>query len=244
MNTARRNRKGLHARWVIFLGAFIALPGVVDSGLAANQNSPSVSQVLDRAGSYVVHFLEDFSSVKCTELVTQTKLREGGRTEYAEDSTFDYLVLNQSSNGELALVESRLADKQPKHTRNLPLLVTNGFSTLLLVFHPSYQASFEFTPMEDEIRSGKAYMRLRFRHIKGTRSTAALLLRGREYPLDLEGDAWVDPESGAIEKINAGLATSMDDVGLKSLQCEVQYEPATFPGSTIPTGSQPQRRST
>jgi hypothetical protein len=50
-----------------------------------------------------------------------------------------------------------------------------------------------------------------------TRSTAVLLLRGREYPLDLEGLAWFDPQSGAIAKISAGLETSMEDVGLREL---------------------------
>ena len=50
-----------------------------------------------------------------------------------------------------------------------------------------------------------------------TRSTAVLLLRGREYPLDLEGLAWFDPQSGALTKISAGLETSMEDVGLREL---------------------------
>ena len=230
MKTVSKFRKGAPARLVHLLGAFTIFLGVVNSGFAAEQTSPSAAQVLDRTGNYVEHFLEDFSSVKCAELVTQIKLKESGKAEYSEDSSFDYLVLNQSSNGELALIESRLADHPPKHTRNLPLLVTNGFSTLLLVFHPSYQTSFEFTPMESEVRNGKSYLRVHFRHVNGTRSTAALLLRGREYPLSLEGDAWVDSESGVIARINAGLVTSMEDVGLRSLQCEVEYEPTNFPG--------------
>ena len=34
--------------------------------------------------------------------------------------------------------------------------------------------------------------------IPGTRSPAALALRGREYPLELSGSAWIDPQTGVI----------------------------------------------
>lgn len=227
-----RHRTVRHVRYLLRSWMFLMLiPSCVFAGDPA---LPSVDQILDHTGGYVVRFLEKFSNVKCTELVTQAKLGKGGRTEYAENSTFDYLVLNQSSHGELNLIESRLAESQSEHKRNLPLLVTNGFSTLLLVFHPSYQASFEYTPTEVEARNGKPYVGVRFRHVKGTRSTTALLLRGREYPLDLEGVAWVDPTSGAIEEISARLGTSMEDIGLRSLRCDVQYAPHLFPGLEDP----------
>jgi len=227
MGDAKLSRLSL-AGWKGFLAAAICLL-MGSPARAADAANPPVGQLLDRTGNFVVKFLEVFSSVKCTEFVSQSKLGKGGRVEYGEDSTYDYLVLTQSPGGELTLVESRLAGKQPRHTRNLPLLVTNGFSTLLLVFHPSYQASFEFTALENEVLDGKLYARVRFRHVPGTRSTAVLLLRGREYPLDLEGLAWFDPQSGAIAKISAGLETSMEDVGLRALQCEVEYGPVSFP---------------
>jgi hypothetical protein len=198
---------------------------------AADSPAPTIAPMLDRTGNFVVKFLEEFSNMKCTEMVSQRKLGKGGKTEYAEESTFDYLVMTQSPGGELTLVESRLAGNQPRHTRNLPLLVTNGFSTLLLVFHPTYQTSFEFVPEGTEVVEGKTYARIHFRHVKGMRSTAALLLRGREYPLDLEGTAWFDPASGAIARISAGLETGMEDVGLRSLQCDVEYGPVTLPAA-------------
>ena len=227
MGDAKLSRLSL-AGWKCFLAAAICLL-MSSAAWAADAGNPAVEQLLDRTGNFVVKFLEVFSNVKCTELVSQSKLGKGGKVEYGEDSTYDYLVLTQSPGGELTLVESRLAGKEPRHTRNLPLLVTNGFSTLLLVFHPSYQASFEFTALENEVVDGKSYARVRFRHVRGTRSTAVLLLRGREYPLDLEGLAWFDPQSGAITKISAGLETSMEDVGLRALQCEVEYGPVSFP---------------
>jgi hypothetical protein len=56
----------------------------------------------------------------------------------------------------------------------------------------------------------------------------ALVLRGREYPLDLAGTAWIDPSSGAIAKITAGLENGLPDLGLQELQSEVEFAPVSF----------------
>lgn len=184
--------------------------------------------VLERTANFASKFLEDFSNVTCTEQVTQAKLGKNGKTEYVEEASYDYLLLSQPNGGELTLVESRLPTVSPQHKRNLPLLVTNGFSTLLLVFHPSYQAGFEFKPLDDDLVDGQRLARIHFRHIQGMRSTAALVLREREYPLDLEGTAWIDPATGRIARIRAELEKSMEDIGLRALRCEVQYARISF----------------
>jgi hypothetical protein len=59
---------------------------------------------------------------------------------------------------------------------------------------------------------------------------AALALRGREYPLELSGTAWIDPQTGAIQKIVAEIGNTMEDVGLKNLRSEVEYAPVPFRG--------------
>jgi hypothetical protein len=70
---------------------------------------------------------------------------------------------------------------------------------------------------------------LHFEHIRGSDSPTALRLRGRDYPLDLSGIVWLDPETGAVVRIVALLSDSLDDIGLSSLNCDVQYAPLTLP---------------
>ncbi len=84
---------------------------------------------------------------------------------------------------------------------------------------------------EDEVVEGKPWARVHFRHIRGTRSPTALLLRGREYPLDLDGIAWIDEKTGAISRIRVGLEASMEDLGLRVFSSEVQYAPMKFSAS-------------
>ncbi len=224
--------------WCYFAAALAIL---AVSGAAAAQQavqppfSPQVLQqqglkaLLERAGEENAHFLEQFSEVKCTELVTQEVLNKNGKVEAKQQSTFDYLAILTSAGGNLSLSESRLPVKQGKQVdKNVPLLVSNGFATLFLVFHPYYQGSFQFTTLGDDLIAGQQFARVGFRHIPGTRSPMAMVLRGREYPLDLEGTAWINPVSGVIAKITAGLENGLPDLGLQQLQTEVQFAPVPF----------------
>jgi hypothetical protein len=217
------------------IAAFV-LTGIAFAQQAARQpvdNSvllqQSLKALVERTGEQTAHFLEQFSDVKCTELVSQEKLDSKGKVEAKQESTFDYLAILTSAGGNLSLSESRLPVKQGKKAdKNVSMLVSNGFATLFLVFHPYYQGSFQFTALSDDTIAGRQLARISFRHIPGTRSPMAMVLRGREYPLDLAGTAWIDPASGVIVKIAAGLENGLPDLGLQQLQTEVQFSPVPF----------------
>lgn len=193
--------------------------------------SHDLDDLLNRTSQQVSNFLEQFADVKCTEKVTQQKMGKDDKVELKEESTYDYLVILTNTGGELSLDESRLAVHEAKSDKkNRSLLVTNGFATLFLVFHPYYAQSFQFTALDDEVVDGRRLSKVAFQHIRGTRSVAALALRRREYPLELSGMAWIDPQSGAIQKIVAEIGNTMQDVGLKTLRSEVEYAPVPFRG--------------
>ena len=198
--------------------------------LAAPAADTVPTDVLARTRNQVGNFLKVFSEVRCTEVVAQAKLTKKGKVEHQERSTFDYLVIAQDVGSDLSLLESRLEQHAAAAKKNVPMLVTNGFATLLLVFHPSYENSFQFSPPEADSFDGQAVVKIGFRHIRNKPSTMELVLRGREYPLDLTGNAWVDPASGSILRIEAELAQSMDDIGLRVLRTDVQYAPVSLRG--------------
>jgi hypothetical protein len=66
------------------------------------------------------------------------------------------------------MIETRLAKARPSKPRNIPLLVTNGFSSLLLIFHPYYSASFQFADLGEESVEGRAYFKVHFEHVRCT----------------------------------------------------------------------------
>ena len=198
--------------------------------LAAPAAEKQPTEIVDRARAQVGNFIKLFSEVRCTEEVSQFKLTKRGKVEHQQRSVYDYLVIAQDSGSDLSLQESRLEQQGAAKKTDVPMLVTNGFATLLLVFHPSYQDSFDFSPPEMEAANGRTLAKVRFRHRPNKPSTTELVLRGREYPLDLAGTAWIDPESGSIVRIEAGLAQSMDDIGLRVLRTDVEYAPVALRG--------------
>lgn len=212
--------------FLLRLVVLLALLAVSVRSSGAGAPPPVISKVAER----VAAFLDVFSDVKCTEQVTQLKLRKSGKAEVEEHSTFDYLVISQTSGGELSLEESRLEEQGDAHPKNASLLATNGFATLLLIFHPQYSGGFEFSMDGPETLGNRPLERIRFRHIKGARTPIVLMLRGREYPLDVAGTAWIDPETGAVERIHVELQESMEDVGLRALTSDVVYSEVKFRG--------------
>ena len=136
--------------------------------------------------------------MKCTEKVTQEKLGKDDKVELKQESTYDYLVILTNAGGELSLDESRLAVHEAKSDKkNTSLLVTNGFATLFLVFHPYYLKVFSSPRWRTKWSTADRVSKVSFQHVRGTRSIAALALRGREYPLELSGTAWIDPQNRA-----------------------------------------------
>jgi hypothetical protein len=205
-------------------------------GFARTDSSSADVQRLDglltRTATQTAAFLDQFSEVKCTEQVRQEKLGKGDKVELKEDSTYDYLVILTNNGGELNLSESRIPVKEAKRDRkNTSMLLSNGFATLFLVFHPYYSAAFKFSPAGKEMLAGRMLEKISFQHVPGMKSPAALALRGREYPLELAGTAWIDPETGSIAKIEAGIADTLQDVGLETLSSEIDFAPLTFSDS-------------
>ena len=195
----------------------------------ASPEAQKLNDLLQRASKQTTEFLDQFSDVKCTEQVRQEKLGKDDKVALKEESTYDYLIILGNEGGELTLSESRLPVHEAKKDRkNTSMLLSNGFATLFLVFHPLYVEAFKFSLTGEEEVGGRILEKVNFQHIPGMKSPAALALRGREYPLELQGTAWIEPETGAIARIEAGIGDSLQDVGMKSLSSDIQFAPLTF----------------
>ena len=216
-----------HKSHLVYLAILLTIPAVLFA--APNATPINLDDLLSRTSSHVTKLVDQFSNVQCIEQVEQEKLRADGKVERKEESTFNYLILLSDNGGDLSLQESRIAVHEAKaDKRNTPMLLSNGFATLFLVFHPAYVGSFHFTDAGPDILNGRTLEKISFEHVVGMRSPAALALRGRDYPLELSGTAWIDPATGDIAKIEAGIGETLTDVGLKSLRSEIEFIPQKF----------------
>jgi hypothetical protein len=201
---------------------------------AFGATAPELSTLLDRAGKRVEQFWEQFSAVSCLETVTQIKLSPEGKVLTQRKATFDYLIMMQLTGEDLTVDESRLIQGKPPKAADRALLSTSGFSTLMLILHPLFQPSFEFSAAVEETLDGMRLQRVHFEHIRGRRSPSVLQLKGREYPIEWQGDVWMHPLSGHVFKIAVALRAPMADVGLQRLSSDVHYTPVPLKGLAEP----------
>jgi hypothetical protein len=187
----------------------------------------AAQRAVELAQRQITAYLTKLADVHCTESVTQEKIGNSGHVEATERAKYDYLIMMNGTGDDFQLNESRVSasSESGKQTR-LPMLVTNGVSTLLLVFHPYYRDAFKFEAGREELVNGRPAVSVSFTHLSGRRTPAALAVRGREYPLELQGTAWLDKQSGEILKVDASLLHDMNDVGLRSLNIHVEYKAA------------------
>ena len=199
--------------------------------LAAAPAPEPLIRLLDRTGARVDQFWQDFASVSCLETVTQVKLEPSGKVLTRKQATFDYVILIQVSDADVTVDESRMQQGKPPKASERALLATSGFSTLALILHPHFQDSFQFAELQDGNQPGRPVRHVRFEHIRGRRSPSVLQLRGREYPIEWRGEAWIDAATGAIARIHAELKAPMADVGMQKLSSDVSYSPVGLKGA-------------
>jgi hypothetical protein len=191
--------------------------------------TPAPSDIVGKTEQKVVSYLDSLADLHCSESVTQEKLSPTGHVESTVRAKYDYLIMMQGDNDDFQLNETRVAEGSNKVAKPSPvsMLVSNGISTALLIFHPYYRGSYDFHVGETETNNGRSLVPIHFQQISGRRSPAALSLRGREYPLELEGTAWVDKETDDVVRVDAGLEKDMSDIGLRALQIHVEYSPVS-----------------
>ena len=173
-------------------------------------------------------FFEQTANVVCSENVAQTVVGKNGKPMYREESVFEYQLQSSSRSGSLKLVESREARKEAFRDPSKTLLITNGFASMLLVLHQNFESSYTFRPVEEEVIDGRTLVKIHFTPVAGASSPAAIQLRGRNYPLPLAGDVWIERDSGSVVKLISSLESSMDDLGLHALRSEIHYAIVQF----------------
>ena len=189
-------------------------------------------ELLDRAGRQVEQVWEQIPAYNCREFVTREKIEKKGRVEYRQRTIFDYVAFTKINAGALTVEEVRIPLKKDADKHDMPpLLETNGFPTLLLIFHPRYQSSYRFQIDEGGLADGKL-VRVRFEHIYGKGSTSAVMVQGIAYALDLQGTALIDSESGAIAQISANLVSPMKNINVEDFAAEVTYDLQRFPSES------------
>jgi hypothetical protein len=190
--------------------------------------SPEIGALV-RARKNVEKYFQQAANVVCTENVMQAVVGKNGKANYREESVFDYQLQVNTSSGFLKLVESRDTRKAAFRDSARTLLITNGFTSMLLIIHPNYEASYAFEAAGQETVDGVTLARVNFKAIPGASSPAAFQLRGQSYPIPLYGMIWIEEQTGFVTKLIASVdSSSLNDLGLQAMHSEIHYSTVRF----------------
>lgn len=180
-------------------------------------------EALALARNSVETMFERSENVVCLESVTQTIVGKNNHPVYREESKYEYQMQASSVNGALKLKEERDTSKLPFRDPARTLLITSGFAAMLLIVHPNYESSYQFEAAGEETGETGTLEKLNFAPIAGSKSPAALRLRGKNYALPLSGTMWIDKETGAVVRLTAAVDSSLSDLGLKAMTSDIHY---------------------
>jgi hypothetical protein len=203
-------------------------PGAQPQAPAPVPPASSEMEALLRARQTVEKYFEQAANVVCTENVIQAVIGKNGKADYREESVFDYQLQANTNSGSLKLVESRDTRKAAFRDSARTLLITNGFTSMLLIIHPTYESSYVFEPAGEESIDGATFARINFKAIPGASSPAALQLREQNYPIPLSGTIWIERQTGSVAKLIATMDSSLSDLGLQGMRSEIHYATVHF----------------
>jgi hypothetical protein len=184
-------------------------------------------QILERAGSAVAAFFDNFPNTACTEHVTSNVHRASLAGALHYDNKYNYVALAEAGSMKGRLREYRTDAKgapvQPDG------IVTFGFVALSVNFHPDYQADSRFRYLgREEMEKQDTYVVAFAQRPKVARQTASVQFLGQSGIVYLQGMAWIDPVSFRIVRLRTDIQQPESNVGLLKETIQVLYSEVSF----------------
>jgi len=207
-----------------------ALPEL--EGLTAAASQESLASILRDAGENVESFLQNFPNTMSSEQIHQERIGKDGKIKSSLDQSLQYLFLARSEKLGMALEEYRTDSRgDPTGLRGLEsgFMLTSGFASASLLFHPAYQSGASFRYLGRQLMGGHHC------HVVGFAQrpeTAQIIERfsadGTRALVLLQGLAWIEEESHRIVRLRTDLLKPLSSIRLQRQTTEIQYAQVQF----------------
>ena len=207
-------------------------PGVDDVKPLANVDVPCpYNQVIDMSGQRVKELVDSITQFAATEEMVHEQLDPVGKPITKETRKFNYVAsITEATPGLLAVDEYR--DLRYGISDLPDRIVTSGFMSLALIFHPDMRENFQITCEGLGEWHGQATWLMYFRQRKDKPNRFAEFTVGSDsYPINMKGRAWITADTFQIVRIESEL---MDRVPLLAVQHQIaEYGPVHFQRKNI-----------
>ena len=197
---------------------------------AASQDQ--LATILANTGQDVQAFFQNFSNTMSEEQVRETRLGKKGETKDLMEEDFQYLLLAKPERWGVGLEEYR-TDKHGDRTGSKGLdagfMLTSGFASASLVFHPSYQSGAAFRLIGQQTVAGHHCYLVAFAQSPEKAQMVERFNTDQESILVLfQGIAWIDSNSYKIVRLRSDLLSPQPKIRLERQTTEITYQPVQF----------------
>ena len=191
-----------------------------------------LKDILAAVGKNVADLFTGLPNICSVEKVQQEKLAHNGKASASLESKYRYLAMTPSHPWGPSIDEYR-ADWQGKNSPQMGLsedsMLTEGFVSAPLVFHPTYQNGSSFRLLGRQKVKGRNTYVLAYAQEPSKSSLSGSFTFGKvTRPTYTQGLAWIDGENYQILRIVSDLLTPLPQVRLNKETTDIKFSEVQF----------------
>jgi len=207
-----------------------AMPELKGIHVASSQDELGV--ILKNVGTGVESFFKNFPNTVSVERVHQERLGKDGKVAHSLDQDFQYLLLARPEKWGVGIEEDRATSQGERSALSgydQGLMLTAGFASVSLLFHPAYQSGASFRYLGRQPLEGKDLYVIAFAQNPKTARTEERFSTDEGSALVLtQGVAWIDPTNYQIVRIRTDLLAPQPKVRLQRQTTEIHFQQVSF----------------
>jgi hypothetical protein len=201
-------------------------------GLQPAASQDDLVSILKKTGENVKAFFDSFQNTASVEQIREQRLARDGKVKDSQDQKFQYLLLARQESWGLGLEEYRTnfhGDRTAPTGLESGMMVTSGFASASLLFHPEYQAGATFRYLGQQAHNGRACQVVAFAQ---TPAKAQMVERFNtddgSVLLLFQGLAWIGADNFKIARLRTDLLQPQTKIRLQRQTTEITYDPVQF----------------
>ena len=201
-------------------------------GLVPASDQKQLASILSGVGDSVAAYFHDFPNTTSLEVIHQEKLGKKQKVGETLDRKFRYLCFIPSKAWGPGFDEYRVgltAADSSSQSLEEGYMLTSGFASASLLFHPVYQPQSLFRYLGRQKVKGRNTYVLAFAQQPGkARIYGRFKFRDHTMATYSQGVAWIDPETYEITRLRTDLLMPLSEVRLERATTEIAYGPVSF----------------
>lgn len=202
--------------------------------LAPATDPGALDAVLRKVGQGVQDFFRGFPNTSVQEEIEMQRLRADDKVADSLRQDFRYLLLTSAGQDSLQLSEYR-ADSTgtpvAPGAAGRDFMITSGFASIPLIFHPSYQIGSAFRLLGRQQIDGHDALVIAFAELPATaKMLEDFVMKDQRAVVLTQGLAWVDAASFQVLRMRTELLKPAPEIRLVAQTTDVRYGEVRFHG--------------